>query len=109
VVVVAQDDDVGLLGLLERLDPFVGVEDRLPIRLLGAALVERGADRGDVAGGDPRGDPSHQLLPLIERLPSIERPPARIIAAYSSGVIPVIEPTARCALQPSVFDSLTRK
>ena len=37
------------------------------------------------------------------------RPPARIIAAYSSGVMPVIEPTAFCVLQPSVFDSFTRK
>jgi hypothetical protein len=45
----------------------------------------------------------------MERLPSGERPPARIIAAYSSGVMLVIELTAFCVVQPSVLDSLTRK
>jgi hypothetical protein len=61
-----------------------------------------------VAGGDARRDPRHQPWSRFDLCPSGERPPARIIAAYSSGVIPVIDPTAFCALQPSVFDSLTR-
>src|SRR5690606_6581429 len=109
VVVVAEDDDVGLFALLEALHPFVTVENRLPVFLLRAPLVERGADGGNVAGGNAGGNAGHQLPSLIERFPSIGRPPARIIAAYSSAVIPVIEPTAFCVDQPSVLDSLTRK
>ena len=109
VIVVAQDDHVRILALLEILDPVVGVEDGLPVFVPVAALVERRADGRDVAGRDPRGDPRHQFLPRIERCPSGERPPARIIAAYSSGVIVVIELTAFWVVQPSVFDSLTRK
>ena len=101
--------DVGLLVLLEFLDPVVGVEDRLPVLVLVAALVERGADRRHVAGGDAGGDARHYFLPLMLRWPSGERPPARIIAAYSSGVMPVIELTAFWVVQPSVFESLTRK
>src|SRR5690606_18687265 len=109
VIVVAEDHDVGLFLLLEALHPLVAVEDRFPVFLLGSAVIECGADRGDVAGGDASGDASHQFFPLIERLPSMGRPPARIIAAYSSAVMPVIEPTAFCVDHPSVFDSLTRK
>ena len=57
------------------------------------------------AGGDPR----HYFFPRMDRWPSGERPPARIIAAYSSGVMSVIELTAFCVVQPSVLLSLTRK
>src|SRR5690606_26502252 len=109
VVVVAEDDDVRLFALLEALHPLVTVENRLPVFLLRSPLVERGADGGNVAGGNAGCSAGHQLPSLIDGLASIGPPPARIIAAYSSAVIPVIEPTAFWVDQPSVLDSLTRK
>jgi hypothetical protein len=108
VVVVAQDDHVGVFAPLELLDPLVGVEHRLPVLVLVAPLVERRADRRDVAGGDAR------VIRATTSCPGSSvafgrAPPARIIAAYSSGVMSVIELTAFWWSSRRCCDSLTRK
>src|SRR5690606_39325694 len=65
------------LSLHDALPIFVAVEDRLPVLLLRASMIERGADGGNVAGRDAGGNAGHQLPSLIERFPSMGRPPAR--------------------------------
>src|SRR5690606_24982681 len=112
VVVVDQDHHVGhVLGpgdpLLDRL---VAAEHRAPVVVAGLAGLDRRTQRGDVARSDAGGNAGHDQRPsLIERTPSGERPPLSIISAYSSWVIPVIEPAANWKLFLSVEKSLDRK
>jgi hypothetical protein len=59
VIVVAEDDDIGILASLELLDPFEAIENRLPVRFLRAALIEGRADGGHMAARDAGRDACH--------------------------------------------------
>jgi hypothetical protein len=59
VIVIAQDDDVGLFLKLPLFHPLVAGEHRLPIFLVRLAHVEGGADGGNVAGRHAGSDASH--------------------------------------------------
>jgi hypothetical protein len=59
VVVINQYDDVGLLLLLESLHPIIAIEHGLPVDVARLAVVESGADGGDVAGRNASGNARH--------------------------------------------------
>src|SRR5574337_1094114 len=115
VIVVDEEDHVRLLRLLPLLVEVVSGEDGLPVSLLGLAVVEGSADRGNVGGIERGGDAGHGRGVLevrmkisgerqslrgrcaspsspILRLPSIDRPPLTIMSRYSCSLMPVIEP-----------------
>ena len=62
VIVVDEEQHVGLLLLQPGGDRLIGVEDRLPDRILLLVGVEREADRRRVRGGDRADDAGHFTL-----------------------------------------------
>jgi hypothetical protein len=60
VVVVDEDHDIRALLRHPATRPFIAGKDRRPVRMRGAAAVERGADRRHMAGAEACGDPRHQ-------------------------------------------------
>ena len=114
MVVVDQEDHVGSVVGHPLLGDLVAFEQRLPVSLVVFPQVKRCAYRGDMRGEDAGGDLGHQLLCTFlvsptYRLPSTERPPASIIAAYSSCVMPVMLAAMYWKLLPSVAPILARK
>src|SRR5664280_1432912 len=110
VIVIDEHDDVRPVFGKTHVGPFVSGEDRAPVVVAGLAEVQSRADRRNVAGGNASSDARHGSFPsLIERTPMGERPPATIIAVYSSTVMPVIDAAACTKLLPSVAKILARK
>ena len=63
MIVVDEEDHVGLVRLLPLLGEVVAGEHRLPVVLLRLAEVEGGADGGDVRGVERGGDAGHVRCP----------------------------------------------
>src|SRR5256886_10484772 len=59
VIVVDQQDDVRLLLRDPALGELITGEHRSPVRILRLAVVDRGADRRDMRGGDAGSDAGH--------------------------------------------------
>ena len=59
VVVVNENDDVGLLLRNPFSGPFIACENRRPVRVRRSAAVECGADRRHMARANACGNPGH--------------------------------------------------
>ena len=111
VIVVDQHDDVRHVVGDPALAELVALEHRLPVRLRGLAEVDRGADGRDVRGCDACGDPVPSSLALVRcgAVAFAGRPPATIIALYSSSATPVIFDARFWNEKPSVAPIFARK
>ena len=63
VIVIDQDDDIGLLVFLPSLSPFVALEDRAEIVVVRFTLVDCNPKQGNMARSDPRSDTRHSNYP----------------------------------------------